>query len=119
MSDIRDLTDFIIKFRDARDWKQFHNAKDLAIDISLEASEVLEQFLWLDKKEVKEYVKNHKNEIAEELADVLVNVLIMSHDLDINIKDSVLRKLKKNEKKYPVRKAKGKHLKYTAYQKKS
>jgi NTP pyrophosphatase (non-canonical NTP hydrolase) len=113
MSDIAKLTDLIIKFRDRRNWKQFHNPKDLAIDISLEASEVLEQFLWKDKKEVLEYVKTHKEELSDELADVFVNVLIMAHDLNIDIRNAVQVKLKKNEKKYPVEKAKGRHAKYT------
>ena len=112
MSDISELTKKILKFRNDRNWKQFHNAKDLAIDISLEASEVLEHFLWKNKKEVTAHIKKHKKEISEELADVFVNVLIMSHDLNIDIKDAVEKKLKKNEKKYPVEKSKGRHEKY-------
>ena len=117
MSDIQELIEKVIKFRDDRDWKQFHTPKDLAINVSLEASEVLEHFLWKNKKEIKEHIENHKSDIADELADVFVTILLMSHDLKVDIKDAVLNKLKQNEKKYPISRAKGKHLKYTAYQK--
>jgi NTP pyrophosphatase (non-canonical NTP hydrolase) len=103
----------INEFRDARDWRQFHNPKDLAISLSLEASEVLEHFQWKSKEEIKKYVKENKNEIAEELADVFYWVLIMSYDLDIDIEKALKLKMKKNAKKYPVKKAKGKHTKYT------
>lgn len=81
MKSLPDLVKKIIAFRDARDWKQFHNPKDMAISLSLEASEVLEHFQWKNAAEVEAYVKTHKNEIAEELADVLNWVLLMSHDL--------------------------------------
>ncbi len=119
MSDIQNLIDFIIKYRDARDWKQFHNPKDSAIALSLEASEVLQHFLWQSKEEMEVYVKKHKKEIGDELSDVLFWILLISHDLDIDILKAFKRKMRENSKKYPVRKAKGKHLKYTAYQKKS
>lgn len=112
MSDIQKLTDRIIKFRDARDWKQFHNPKDLAISLSLETSEVLEHFQWKNENEINEYVKTHKNEIAEELADVFNYLLLMSHDLDIDFAEALNKKIDKSEIKYPVEKAKGKHTKY-------
>ena len=118
MSDIKDLTDFVIKFRDARDWKQFHNPKDSAMALSLEASEVLEQFLWKNPAEMEEYVKKHKKELSDELSDVLFWVLLISYDANIDILKAFKRKMRENAKKYSVRKAKGKHLKYTAYQKK-
>ena len=113
MDQIRALTKKIIDFRDARDWKQFHNPKDCAVSLSLEASEVLEHFQWKSKEEIIEYVKKNKKEIGRELADVLYWVLLMSHDLNIDIKKISLVKLKENEKKYPVKKSKGKHSKYT------
>jgi len=103
----------IIEFRDARNWKQFHNPKDCAISLSLEASEVLEHFQWKSKEEMEEHIKTHKDEIGEELADVLYWILLMSHDLDIDIIDAIEKKMKKNEKKYPVEKSKDKHTKYT------
>ena len=112
MKDLSTLVEKIIAFRNARDWKQFHNPKDCAISLSLEAAEVLEHFQWKSKEEVIEYVKTHKEDISEELADVFYWVLLISHDLDIDIVDAGLKKLAKTELKYPVEKAKGKHTKY-------
>ncbi len=112
MKNTEELTKRIIEFRDARDWKQFHNPKDVAISLCLEAAEVLEHFQWKSKEEIEEYIKTHKEYIGEELADVLYWVLLMSHDLDINILDALDKKISKNESKYPVEKAKGKHTKY-------
>ena len=112
MDDISHLTEKIVAFREARDWKQFHNPKDMALSLVLEASEVMEHFQWKNIAEMEEYVKTHKNEVGEELADVLYWVLLMSHDLKIDILQSLEEKLKKNALKYPVEKVKGKHAKY-------
>lgn len=113
MSEIKKLTKRIVDFRDARDWKQFHNPKDLAISLSLEASEVLEHFQWKNKEEMEKYIISDKEHIADELADVLYWVLLMSKDLNIDIFKALEKKIIKNEEKYPIEKAKGKHTKYT------
>jgi len=113
MADIKNLTEKIIKFRDKRDWKQFHNPKDTALSLVLEAAEVLEHFQWKNDKEIAEHIKKNKDEIAEELADVLYWILLMSNDLKINIRKALVSKIKKNEENYPVEKSKGKHTKYT------
>lgn len=110
--DLNDSIKQILAFRKARNWKQFHNAKDLAISLSLEASEVLEHFQWKSKEEIEEYIKSHKEHIGEELADVFYWVLLMSHDLKIDIIDALDKKMIKNAEKYPIKKAKGKHTKY-------
>jgi NTP pyrophosphatase (non-canonical NTP hydrolase) len=115
--ELKKLTDRIIKFRDARDWKQFHKPKDLAISLSLEASEVLEHFQWKSEKEIEEYVKTNKDEIADELADVLNYLLLTSYDLGIDIGDALNKKIDKSESKYPVEKAKGNAKKYTELEK--
>ena len=112
MADTKDLTKRIIKFRDARDWKQFHNPKDVSLSLVLEATEVMEHFQWKSKEEIEAYIKTNKEDIADELADVFYWVLLMSHDLKIDILKSLEKKIKKNEDKYPVEKAKGKHTKY-------
>jgi NTP pyrophosphatase (non-canonical NTP hydrolase) len=112
MSDIKKLTELIIKFRDARDWKQFHNPKDTSLSLILEAAELVEHFQWRDSKEMKVYVKSHKHEIGEELADILYWVFLISHDLKIDIKKALINKLKVQEDKYPIEKAKGSHKKY-------
>ncbi len=108
----------ITEFVRARDWEQFHNPKDTAISLCLEASEVLEHFQWKSPEEIDKYIKEHKAEIGEELIDVLYWVLLMSHYLSIDLPKAFDEKMKQNEHKYPVQKAKGKHAKYTAYQKK-
>jgi len=110
--EIDDSIKKILAFRNARNWKQFHNAKDMAISLSLEAAEVLEHFQWKTKEEVEEYVKTHKEHIGEELADVFYCVLLMSHDLKVDIIDAFNKKMIKNAEKYPVSKAKGKKDKY-------
>lgn len=113
MKDIKDLTKRIIAFRDAREWKQFHNPKDLALSLVLEATEVMEHFQWKSKEEMEKYIVTNKLEIGEELSDVLYWVLLMSSDLNIDILKSLEEKMKKNEEKYPVEKTKGTHTKYT------
>lgn len=112
MKNIEKLTKKIVAFREARDWKQFHNPKDMALSLVLEAGEVMEHFQWKNIAEMEEYVKTHKDGVGEELADVLYWVLLMSHDLEIDILQSLEEKLNKNALKYPVEKVKGKHAKY-------
>ncbi len=106
----------IIKYVQERDWEQFHNPKDVAISLSLEASEVLEHFQWKTPAEIEAHLKTHKDYIAEEMIDVLYWILLMSHYLDIDLDSAFERKMAKNEAKYPVEKAKGSHRKYTNYQ---
>jgi NTP pyrophosphatase (non-canonical NTP hydrolase) len=112
MKKIAEITKRIVAFRNARDWKQFHNPKDVALSLVLEATEVMEHFQWKNKEEIEKYVVEAKGEIGEELADVLYWVLLMSYDLNIDVLDALDKKMKKNEVKYPVKKAKGKHTKY-------
>jgi len=112
MKSIKNLTDKIITFRNARDWKQFHNPKDVSLSLVLEAGEVMEHFQWKNQEEIEEYIKTNKEDIAEELADVFYWILLMSHDLDIDILDALDKKIKKNEEKYPAERAKGNHIKY-------
>jgi len=115
MTDIEKLTKEIIKFRNKRNWKQFHNPKDLALSMMLEAGEVVEHFQWQNEAEMREYVKHHREHIGDEIADVLKYLLILSHDLKIDVKKAVLRKMAKDDLKYPVSKARGSHLKYDKY----
>lgn len=110
---IQTLTKRILQIRDARDWKQFHNPKDLALSLVLEASEVLELFQWKNGKQIDEYCEQHKKELGEELSDVLYWVLLLSHDLNIDLAHAFEEKMKKNELKYPVEKARGVSTKYT------
>jgi NTP pyrophosphatase (non-canonical NTP hydrolase) len=109
---LADLTKRIIAFRDAREWKQFHNPKDVALSLVLEAAEVMEHFQWKNKEEMEKHVKENKDAVSEELADVLYWILLMSHDLGIDPLKALDRKMKINETKYPEDKARGKHTKY-------
>jgi len=111
MSDIKELTEKIRKFRDARDWKQYHKPKELAVSVSIEAAELLEKFQW-ERKNTPEYIDAHKQEIGEELADVMIYLLLLADELELDVKEIVEKKLVKNEKKYPVEKAKGSDKKY-------
>jgi NTP pyrophosphatase (non-canonical NTP hydrolase) len=112
MADPENILNRMLEFREARDWKQFHNPKDLALSLVLESAEVLEHFQWKNGKEMEAYVESHKNEIGEELADTLYWVLLLSHDLGIDVFDALEKKMDKNEAKYPIEKAKGSHAKY-------
>ena len=100
----------IRKFRDDRDWRQFHNPKDLAISISLEANELLELFQWSGQDT---YCEDKKADMEEELSDVLVYCVHMADALGIDLDDIINRKMDKNEAKYPVDKAKGTAKKYS------
>lgn len=113
MSQIRSLTERIVAFRDERDWQQFHNPKDLALSLSLEAGEVVELFQWKNGPEIDAVVRERKAALADELADVLYYTLLMAHDAGIDLEPALLDKLKRNAEKYPVGKAKGSSKKYT------
>jgi NTP pyrophosphatase (non-canonical NTP hydrolase) len=106
MSDIQDMTDALIKFRDERDWSQFHNSKDLALAISIEASELNELFLWKKAEEVD------VEKLKTELADIFAYAFLLAHKHNLDVKTIVTDKLKQNAKKYPVDKAKGNAKKY-------
>lgn len=111
--DISEIQERIVKFRDDRDWKQFHNPKDLSLSLVLEAAELMEHFQWKNQKESLEHIAKHKEAIGDELADVLYWVLLIANDLKIDLYEASDRKLKKNGEKYEVSKAKGNHKKYT------
>ena len=97
----------LLKFRNERDWEQFHNPKDLALAINVEAGELLELFLWKDHSEAK------TEKVKEKLADVFAFAFLMAEKYNFDVKDIVLEKIAKNAQKYPVSKAKGTATKYT------
>ena len=99
MNNHEELKKKINVFRDDRNWRQYHNEKDLALSISLEASELLELFQW---KEPEAVVDNKRERIAEELADVLIYSYMMADNMDFDIDEIIEEKLKKNGEKYPV-----------------
>lgn len=110
MSDINTLMQALVKFRDERDWKQFHDTKNLAIALSIEVAELNELFLWKDSKE-SEQVDIQR--IKEELADVFAYALLLAEKHQLNVSEIVLDKIQRNAEKYPVEKSKGNAQKYT------
>ena len=106
MSDLEELRQEIVKFTQERDWDQFHNGKDLALALSIEAAELNEVFLWKDVSEV------NVEKVKEELADVFNYAILIADKYDLDIKQIVLEKIKRNAEKYPVEKAYGSSKKY-------
>ena len=106
MNDIQNITQELIKFRNERDWEQFHNPKDLALAINVEAGELLELFLWKNSEEA------NKQKIKEELADVFAFAFLLADKYGFDVKEIVFDKIKLNAVKYPVDKAKGTAKKY-------
>ncbi|MBK6986088.1 MAG: nucleotide pyrophosphohydrolase [Bacteroidetes bacterium] len=109
MTDIQEITNELVKFRNERDWAQFHDTKNLAVALSIEASELNEIFLW---KDVKESDSVDKEKIKEELADVFAYAFLLAEKQGLDVKQIVLEKIKRNGEKYPVDKAKGSAKKY-------
>ena len=106
MSDLEELRKAIVQFTQERDWDQFHNGKDLALALSIEAAELNEAFLWKDPKDV------NVEKVKEELADVFNYAIQIADKYNLDVKQIVLDKLKKNAEKYPVEKAYGSAKKY-------
>lgn len=109
---MKQLIKQVVDFRDSRNWKQFHNPKDLAISLTLEAGELLENFQW---KTSEESVTVNYPRIKDELADVLIYALLLSNELNINPEQAVKDKIKKNGEKYPIEKAYGTNKKYNEF----
>ncbi len=104
--DVEAITQRLREFRDARDWAQFHNAKDLAMGLSIEASELLETFLWKAPEDVD------RGRVEEELADVFLFVLLLADKYGFDLGEIALGKIARNAEKYPVEKARGTARKY-------
>jgi len=112
MADINKVLEKIKQFRDDRDWMQFHDPKSMAVSVVLEAGELLEHFQWKSRAEVEEYIKNNKDEIAEEMADIVIYLLEFADNIGIDLIEAADKKIDKNTRKYPVKKAKGSAKKY-------
>ena len=110
MSEIIEITKALVDFRDERDWKQFHDTKNLALALSIEVAELNELFLWKTNKESEEV---DKERLKEELADVFAYAFLLAEKHQLDVKQIVLDKIARNAEKYPVEKAKGTATKYT------
>ncbi len=110
---LADISKKVIHFRDERDWKQFHDPKNLSEAICIESGELLEHFLWIKNTE-KSYDLNSRKleEVTEEVADIMIYLIYLCDGLDIDLPKAVERKIDMNDKKYPVEKSKGSSKKY-------
>ena len=106
MKETDEIIQALMKFRNERDWEQFHNPKDLALAINVEAGELLELFLW------KEASEANSEKIKEELADVFAFSFLLAEKYNFDVKEIILEKIKRNGEKYPIEKAKGTSKKY-------
>jgi NTP pyrophosphatase (non-canonical NTP hydrolase) len=106
MNESEEIIQALLKFRNERDWEQFHNPKDLALAINVEAGELLELFLWKSASEA------HVEKIREELADVFAFAFMLAEKYNFDVKEIVLEKIRRNAEKYPIEKAKGSAKKY-------
>lgn len=112
---VASLKEEVTRFRDARNWKSFHEPQNLAMGLSIETGELQELFLWKSKDEVDEYVKSEKGaaRLREEIADCLIFILHLAERCDLDLTSALYDKLMQNEKKYPVEKSYGSGKKYT------
>lgn len=113
MSDsISTLTARIQTFVDAREWRQYHNAKDLSVAISAEAGELMQHFVWQQPDQIEQRVDTRRDEIASEIADVAILLFELANNLGFQLGEVMERKLEHNETRYPVEKARGNNRKY-------
>lgn len=111
-----EILEKLISFRRERDWEQFHNPKDLAISLSIEAAELLEWFQWKTNDEITAQLKSPKRQALEdELADVTAYLAYLCHDIGVDINQALADKIDKNALKYPVDQVKSRSDKYTEY----
>ena len=111
--DLKSIQERVRAFRDERDWMQFHNPKNLAMSISIEAAELLEHFQWKSLQESEKHAIEAKDQIADEVADVAVYLIELCDNLGIALEAAIYTKLEKNAAKYPATKARGSAKKYT------
>ena len=112
MGDLSRFTDRILKFREERNWKQFHTTKDMMLSLMLEAAELAEHSQWKSEAEFQEDLSRARPEIGEELSDIFYWTLLIANDLGIDLGDAFEKKMLKNEGKYPANRAKGSNRKY-------
>lgn len=110
---IEQMQNIATTFRDARQWKQFHSPKELAIQVVLEATELLELMQWKNGPDLAEHLETKKQDVADELADILHGVVLIADEMNIDLSKAFVEKMQKNERKYPVDKSRGNSKKYT------
>lgn len=111
--ELHDLTRLAVNFRDERDWRQFHNPKDMALSMALEVAEVIELMQWKNGDALRQHLQARREDLGDELSDVLYWVLTIAHDFGIDIAEAFRSKLIKSAVKYPIEKSRGRSNKYT------
>jgi NTP pyrophosphatase (non-canonical NTP hydrolase) len=109
---IEAITERICAFRDARDWMQYHNPKELAVALAAEAGELMQPFVWKTPEQSHSVAKDKRDYLREEVADVAILLFEFAHNLGISVEEAILAKLSRNEVRYPVEKAHGSNAKY-------
>jgi dCTP diphosphatase len=109
---IPDITARICTFRDARDWMQFHNPKEMAVALTAEAGELLQHFVWQQPEQINKRVQEKLPELTDEMADVGILLFELAHNLGVDLGAAMLAKIERNESRYPVAKARGSNAKY-------
>ena len=112
MDSIANITEQISQFRDERDWLQFHNPKELAAAIAIEAAELQEIFLWKGHSSSEITATERREDIGDEIADIAIYLFELADNLDFDLGQTIIKKMSKNAKKYPVEKARGSDKKY-------
>jgi NTP pyrophosphatase (non-canonical NTP hydrolase) len=110
--DLKSITEKIIAFRDARDWAQYHDPKNLSQALSIEAAELQEIFLWKTRQESMELSEKDIERVSDEIADVFIYLTYLCHEFKIDLFEATRKKIEKNGEKYPVQKSKGSNRKY-------
>jgi len=115
---LREIEEAVVRFRDQRDWAKYHTPRNLAISLVVEVGELLELLQWKTDGEILEYLRQGEGKamVSQELADVAIYLLLLAHELGVDLEQAILEKLKLNEQRYPAEKVKGRYVKYTALQ---
>lgn len=116
MNDLLHLRDALRAFAQARDWDRYHSPRNLAMALSVEAGELLEQFQWLTDDESADLSPQRREAVVDEIADVLIYLVRLADRLDVDLLDAAAAKIARNEVRYPVERARGNALKYTTFQ---
>ena len=111
-NDLKSITEKIIQFRDARQWVQYHDPKNLSLALGIEAAELQEIFLWKTSEESKNLSQKDISRVSDEIADIFIYLTYLCHEFKIDLFDTTLRKIEKNAVKYPIEKSKGSNKKY-------
>jgi NTP pyrophosphatase (non-canonical NTP hydrolase) len=113
MATLQELLDRVVSLRDERDWKQFHNPKDMLLSLMIEVAELAEIAQWKNGTELQDVIVERREELGHELCDVLYWVLLLAHDLEVDLGSAFEKKMALNEAKYPVEKSRGRSTKYS------